>query len=168
MQWRSRTRQVSMFRSLVCHFRISCCRLRSLKSMTRLSKPHLSGLVPVIEIRVRAACVFLAFPGIDLTFLPFWARTKTTTNDSLSLCSIWCFFFKCSTRRQWWSNLCEPVWWSMMTMNDDPWCLDVSSVVWSHVDRRHFRPATDMLRRRHDHVHRRFTWLLIALICAAN
>lgn len=49
MQWRSRTFVVSVFRclvSLVCQCRAICCRLRSLKSTTRLSKSHLLGLVP--------------------------------------------------------------------------------------------------------------------------
>lgn len=113
MQWRSRTRLVSVFRSLSCQFRSICRRLTSLISMMRLSKSHLTGLTPgkKLESELHA---FLARQS-------WFVYSLSATTSDRGWWSGFFFVFYSGGRNV--RMICDDRW------IDDPWWLR-SSVVW--------------------------------------
>ena len=142
MQWRSSTWVVSVFRclvSLVCQCRAICCRLRPLESTTRLSKSHLSGLVPGKKLESELHAIRL-FPFSCRFFLIFFFFFFIYL-DNDEQCEWWrwrwwwrwwfSFFLGRRVKNKMHEQSKRDQWaddrWTM-----DPWCLAMFlSVVWS-------------------------------------
>ena len=173
MQWRSSTWVVSVFRclvSLVCQCRAICCRLRPLESTTRLSKSHLSGLVPgkKLESELHAIRLFpfqlqvLSYFHLFFFFFFFFWSFIWTNDDDDDDDGGWWFSFFFFSNDAWRTKCMSKVREISEPMIDERWIHDAwpcfLSVVWS-LSRRHSHPSNtcnvdDNEQQHTRHIHR--------------